>query len=141
MIMKKRIIGIDYGIKRTGIAISDPFRSFALPIGRIDNSKDNKETIKALLKAVEGKGEIERFVVGLPLLLNGLESDMSKRVREFADILKSETNIEVVLLDERLTSKAAESLLREQSMNRKKRAEVVDTLSASLILETHLSLQ
>lgn len=131
----QRIVGIDYGLRWIGIAVTDPTGSFALPLTRIERSKHYEGDVKNICKEIEN---IQSFVVGLPLYLTGKESDMSKLVREFGSILEKITNKPVIFFDERLTSKQAEHLLRETTMNRKKRTTVVDIVSALLILQSYL---
>lgn len=133
-----RIIGIDYGKKRIGLAISDAFNSFALPIGRLLQEKTPEKTIEALLKLAETKGSIDLFVIGLPLMMSGQESKMSIEVRQFASLLEKISGKEVAFIDERLTSKQADTLLRGGDLSRKKRDHVVDTVAATLILQTYL---
>ena len=134
----KRIVAIDLGIKRSGIAVSDPFQMFASPKERIDHTENLEDALKKILASFKDLSEIEAFVLGLPLHLSGSESEMSLRARSFMERLKEITGKTVHLIDERLTSKAAENMLREGNMKRKQRTEVVDTLSAALILQTYL---
>ncbi len=140
MINKKRLVGIDFGMKRIGVAISDPFRSFATPLERIDRVGKVDHDVEQLMKMLEDRGEIELFVIGLPLHLNGQESTMSAVARNFATLLQEKTGIPCEMIDERMTSRAAEGILMQQSMNRKKRAKAVDVVSASLILQSYLDL-
>ena len=111
-----------------------------MPIGRVMRTKNDKETIKDLLHLVKDYEDIKKFIIGLPLHLSGHESEMSIAARKFAAFLEAETKIPIEFIDERLTSKTAESLLREGEMKRKKRSDHVDTLSATLILQTYLEL-
>jgi putative Holliday junction resolvase len=134
-----RIVGIDFGLKRIGVAISNPL-NMAMPLGKIERQKDNKKTLLFLNKLLKDYKDISKFVIGLPLHLSGHESDMSHEARKFATFLETETKIPVVFVDERLTSKNAENILRECDMTRKNRKDHVDTLSATLILETYLAL-
>jgi putative Holliday junction resolvase len=135
-----RIVGIDFGLKRIGVAISDTSLSFAVPLGRVEREKDDAKTVKKLLDFLKDYKDIEKFVIGLPIHLSGKESDMSLIVRKFASFLENETKIPIAFVDERLSSKTAESLLREREMKRKKQKDHVDTLSATLILQTYLDL-
>lgn len=135
-----RVVGIDFGMKRIGVAISNSLLSFAMPIGRVERIKNDKQTLLNLMHLLKDYKDIDRFVIGLPLHLSGRESEMSAEVRKFAAFLESETKIAVEFIDERLTSKTAEGLLREREMNRKERKNHVDTLSATLILQTYLEL-
>lgn len=140
MIGQKRLVGIDFGMKRIGLAISDPMRSFATPLERIDRLGNDNKDIDLLLQALKGRGEIELFIVGLPLHLDGKESSMSIAARAFGTRLEERTGIKCEFVDERMSSKAAEGLLIEQSMKRRDRAKAVDVVSASLILQTYLDL-
>ena len=135
-----RIVGIDFGLKRIGIAISDPLRSFATPLEKIERTKNLEKDIEQLLSLLKDRGSIELFIIGLPLHMDGKESPMSTLARAFGEKLSELTKIPCEFVDERLTSKAAESLLSELSMNRKKRSQAVDVVSASLILQTYLDL-
>ena len=126
----KRTVGIDFGLKRIGVAVSDPFGSFALPVGSVTSLENLLELVKQY--------DIQTFVVGLPLHLSGHESPMSLEARKFAELLQQKTNIPIEFIDERMSSKTAETLLSEQSMNRKKRQTHIDSLSATLILQTYL---
>ncbi len=136
-----RIVGIDFGMKRIGLAISDPFRSFATPLEKIERTKNIDADIDALMHLLKDRGLIELFIVGLPLHMDGKESPMSALARKFAEKLEEKTSVKCQFIDERLTSKAAESLLMELSMNRKDRSRAVDVISASLILQTYLDLR
>lgn len=139
--MKLRIVGLDFGLKRIGVAISDPSQTFSLPLVNIVRTKSEEIDIQNIVQAAEKQGQIEMFVIGLPLFLNGDESPMSKLVREFAKKLETLTQKPVAFIDERLSSKQADGLLREMEMKRKKRDKVVDILSASLILQSFLDLR
>ena len=138
--MNKRLVGIDFGMKRIGVAISDPMRSFAAPLQRVDRTGDVEKDIALLLKLLQERGEIEMFIIGLPLHLDGTESTMSEAARAFGEKLQEKTGISCEFIDERMTSRAAEGLLIERSMKRKDRAKAVDVVSASLILQTYLDL-
>ena len=135
-----RIVGIDFGLKRIGVAISDTFSSFALPIGKVERVKDDQKTVQNLLDLLKIYKDVKKFVIGLPIHMSGEESPMSLEVRRFANFLEQETKLSVEFIDERLTSKTAEALLREREMNRKERKNYVDTLSATLILQSYLEL-
>src|SRR3990167_4876570 len=120
----KRTVGIDFGLKRIGVGVSDPFGSFALPVGSVTSLENLLELVKQY--------DIQTFVVGLPLHLSGHESPMSLEARKFAELLQQKTNIPIEFIDERMSYKTAENLLCEQDMNRKKRQTHIDSLSATL---------
>ena len=135
----KRIIAIDYGNARIGLARTDSLGITAQPIGMIKTEKSMENTIAKLLESVKEHGPFEKFVIGLPLHLNGKESDMSLKVRKFASLLEIASELPVELFDERLTSMQVESLMKSDGQSRKKRAEHIDTLSATVLLQTFLA--
>lgn len=135
-----RIVGIDFGLKRIGVAISNSFLSFAMPLGKVLRVKDDKKTVQNILDLLKEYDDISKIVMGLPLHLSGNESEMSQEVRKFGAFFEEETKIPVEFIDERLTSKNADTLLKQMDMNRKNREKHIDTLSATLILQTYLEL-
>ncbi len=132
------IIGLDFGLKRIGIALAHSSLPFAVPATKMMTLPKEEATVNALLELLKSYGTVEKIVMGLPLLLSGQEGEMCQKVRSFAALLEAKGGKEVVLLDERLTSKQAETLLTERKMNRKERAAKVDVTSATLILQTYL---
>jgi len=134
--MKKRVAAIDYGEKRIGIAISDPSGRIALPLTQVAGGKQALSHIEKALASY--KNDLLRIVVGLPLLLSGQESEMTKKVRLFGEELEKFFSLPVVFVDERLSSKQADKQLKELSYNRKKRNEKIDIVSAALLLQHHL---
>ncbi|GAB5411712.1 MAG: Holliday junction resolvase RuvX [Chlamydiales bacterium] len=131
-----RFVGIDYGRARIGVAKSDPMGIIASPLPTIQAGKNHKESIQKILSIVEDP--IEAFVVGLPLHMSGRESEMSKEAREFAKLLEEISGKKVHLVDERLTSTLVEKEMGRAGVNRKKRAQNVDALSAVVILQNYL---
>lgn len=136
----KKIIGIDFGEARIGLSSSDSSRIMAFPLSCISCEKTQEKTVEKLLKEI-AKESFDEFVIGLPLLMNGKDSPMSLKVRDFAKTLEETTHLKVHLWDERLTSKEIEKLLIESDMKRKKRSKFIDTLSATLILQNFLDAQ
>ncbi len=129
-----RVAAIDYGLKRIGIALSDKDKKIALPAGLVDGGK---KAVANIIGALPLK-EVELIVMGFPLLMNGKKGDMALLVEKFAEELKNALHLPIVLWDERLSSKHAESVLKEISLNRKERSERIDTLSAALLLQSYL---
>ena len=121
-----RVLGIDFGMKRIGLARSDPMKIIASPIKTLIAGKTLEET--ADLIALECT-EVETIVLGLPLLLSGKDSETTTTVRKFAVILEEKSGLPLILWDERLTSKQVEKLLIEGGVSRKKRKQHVDTMS------------
>lgn len=140
--MGKRLLGVDFGHARIGLSISDPLQIIASPLPSIQGSRN--PTIAAKLVAEEIKRQqldLGLIVVGLPIHLNGTESERSTEVRTFAQALGELVSVEIQLFDERLTTVQAERLLREASMRRKQRAPVVDGVSSTLLLQSFLDRQ
>lgn len=141
---KTRILAVDYGYKRMGVAISDPLKIIASSLDTVEGSQDPERasnTIFALLAGLKkDKGyEVERIIVGLPLNMNGTDSERTTAARAFAKSLEAKTALPVILFDERLTTVQADRVLREVQFTRKKRASIVDRVSAVILLQTYLS--
>ena len=134
-----RTLGLDFGTKRIGLAISDSEGEFAFPKGKLDR-KGRKQDLAALSELVE-RNEVERIVIGIPLHMNGREGVGADAARSFASDLGEVTGIHVDTLDERLSTVEAERMLQASGHNARKRKEVVDSVAASIILRTYLDLQ
>lgn len=130
-----RIVAIDWGTKRIGIAQSDIMGILASPQEPILAKKTVEETVKLIINTYP---DCEAFVLGLPLLLSGEDSDSTVKARAFAEKLKELSGKDVHLWDERLTSKQVERTMIEGGVKRKKRTPHVDSLSATLILQNYL---
>jgi len=130
-----RLLGIDFGMRRIGIARSDPSQIIASPLKTIQTAKSLPQTVDLIMQELEG---VETIVLGLPLLLSGKDSTTTTTVREFGALLETKSNLPLVLWDERLTTAQVERILKEDKMSRKKRAKHLDTMSATLILQSYL---
>ncbi len=138
-----RIIGIDYGIARLGLACSDETKIIALPLMVMQAEKKAEKTVQKLLKELERHTQekgyaIEAIVIGLPLLMSGKVGLSADEVKNFVALLQKATTIPIVTWDERLTSVQAERSLRESSMTRKRRTQYVDSVAAVIILQNYL---
>jgi putative Holliday junction resolvase len=132
-----RILCIDYGRKRIGLAISDESNRFALPLRTLEYS-NLQENINSIIKLVE-EFNIERIVIGLPREpATGKITSLGKEIESFAKVLSGLCDREVVFCDEWYTTKQAESVLIEADISRKKRRKYIDALSAVLILQSFL---
>lgn len=131
-----KILGIDYGEKNIGLALSDPQAKVAFPYINIKNESD--EQITKIIKDLVYQQKIEKIVVGLPYNMNGTLGRQAQIILEFCEKLKREINITVETWDERLSSIETEKLLIEQDVSRKKRREIKDKVSASIILQNYL---
>lgn len=135
-----RFLGIDYGTKNIGIAISDTSRFIATPLVIIDNS--NKENTLKKLETIIKENNVSVIVIGLPLLMNGQIGDMAIKAKNFGQELeKIFPNIEICYFDERLTSKKVENMLINNfDLSRNKRKKVIDKIAAAEILQSVLDL-
>lgn len=141
--MKKRILGIDFGLARFGFAISDETKTIAMPLMVWQAEKKSEDTVVKFLSAVEEiakkyQCEIEEIVIGMPLMMSGKTGFLADEVKHFVELLRGRTTIPVKEWDERLTTVMAERSLRESSMTRKRRTQLVDTVSATIILQSYL---
>lgn len=131
-----RLMGLDYGDRNIGVAISDAFGWTAQGTGVIERRRDGGEfdRIAELVK----EHEVSQIVVGLPKNMNGTIGPRGEICIAFADQIQQKLNIPVHLWDERLTTVAAERTLIEADVSRKKRKLVVDKMAATLILQNYL---
>jgi len=131
-----RILGIDLGDVRTGLALSDPTEFLASTAGTIKESdltvlaKKGAEFIK--------EREVGKVVIGLPLNMNGTKGPRAEKTEDFASRLKRYTDVPVDFMDERLTTAAAYTFMNQGEKRGKKRRETVDTDSAAIILQNYL---
>lgn len=128
-----RLLGMDLGTKTIGLALSDVRRSIASSLETIRRKKFSVDVV-ALLRFTE-EHQIAGFVLGLPVNLNGTEGPRAQATRAFARNLNQRSALPILLWDERMTTQAATRLLIEADSSRKRRAEVVDKMAATLILQ------
>lgn len=135
--MEGRILGVDFGLKRVGLAVCDGLHILAtpLPVYKTKSMRDSIDAVAAIAKDREVCG----VVVGLPLNLDGSESVQSGRARAFARNLQKVTGLPVELYDERLTTVEADELLREAGVTKAaERALLVDSMAAKVILQSYI---
>lgn len=130
----KRVLGLDVGSKRIGIAISDPLGITAQGLETLQ--RQNKRLDLERLAKLARDHEVGEIVVGLPLRMSGAEGTQAEKMQRFAKELRKSLQVPVHLWDERLTSAEANRLLRETDMSIKRRGEVVDQMAAVLILQS-----
>lgn len=131
------LIGIDYGQKKIGLAISTPDHQISLPLQLLTGDSE-KRKLSHIVEITKNKN-ICAIVVGLPLNMDGTKSDQTIIVEKFAEKLEKRTNLPIFFQDERLTSRAADNLLKSFGIKRKNRNEHDDLTAASMILETTLN--
>lgn len=131
-----RILGIDYGDKNIGLAVSDELSITAHPLKsyKAKNKNEDMKFFKDLIK----KYHTTKIVIGLPLRMNGSEGSRVEKTKKFASWLKKSLDIPIIYWDERLTTKQASQIMREKGLSNKKKKEQVDQISAVLILSSYL---
>lgn len=134
-----RVLGIDYGERRVGISISDPTGTIAQPLTVLTRRAGKRPPVQAVADLVAQHGVVH-IVVGLPLTLEGDESEWTRDVRAFGEKLQQRTGVGVSFADERLTSVAAERAVRALGLRRRERErkERIDAAAAVIILQAHL---
>ena len=134
-----RILGIYYGDSRTGIAITDPLNITAQGLETINNKGSDKIILKRL-DEIFAQYQIDTIVIGRPINMNGTESDRTEITDKFIHKLKCKYNkMKIETIDERLTTVAAHKTMNLLEINKYKKKNLVDTISAVYILETYLS--
>ena len=131
-----RILGLDYGEKRIGVALCDELGLTAQPVTTIIRKswRRDVEAIATLIRTYD----VEKIVIGFPLRLDGTEGIQCEKVVRFARRLEAALNIPVIRWDETLSTKEAEEILARSGVPPRKRRDVVDRLAASLILQSYL---
>ena len=132
-----KIMGIDYGDARTGVAISDLLCSLVGTTAVVP-SRNQEKAVADILRMVQENG-VGEIVVGLPKNMDGTEGTRAQLCREFADTLKEATGLPVTMWDERRTTVEAHNILSQHNYHGKKRKQTVDAVAASLILEGYLA--
>lgn len=131
---RKAILGIDFGTKRMGLAVSDLSCTIATSYKILYRKTLDKDLSE--LKTIIADKEIGAIAMGLPLQMNGEEGEIAAEVRKFAAVLEEKFSLPILLWDERLSSSAVESfLIKEVDLSRKKRAKVLDASAAAYILQ------
>lgn len=130
------ILGIDYGSKRVGFAISDPSLTMALTLRVVDVRSDDDALQQAA--AISREVEADKVVVGLPLNMNGTRGPMAEKVEAFAERLRGLVAVPVEMEDERLSTSTVEHSLIEADVSRSRRKHLRDKLAAQVILQGHL---
>jgi putative Holliday junction resolvase len=129
-----RIAAIDFGLKRIGIALSDDRKQIAFPFATVEGGKKGALHV---LDSLKGK-EVERIIIGLPLLLSGAKGEMATLVEAFVSQLQALTPTPIELVDERFSSLEADRRLKESEMNRKERTQKLDSATAAILLQSYL---
>lgn len=131
-----RLMGIDFGDARVGIALSDPLMIMSQGYKTIQN--DGTDALYEEIVSIIKEKEVTKIVIGLPKNMDNSQGFRTDATMEFAEKLKTYTDVEIDFSDERLTTVSAHGFLNEMNVRGKKRKGAVDTLSAALILETYM---
>lgn len=135
-----RIMGLDYGSKTVGVAISDELLLMAHPVETISRNSENKlRRTLARIETLVSEFHVETIVLGLPLLPEGEEGERAEKTREFKTMLEKRTGLDVILVDERFTTDASNEELREMGVKPQDRKAVIDQLAAVHILDQYLN--
>jgi len=134
-----RVIGLDYGTKTVGVAISDETKLIAQPLLTIERKQANKlrQTYAAIEKIISEQ-DVELIVLGLPKNMNNTEGERVEATKEFKEALERRTGLEVVLVDERLTTVEANRILEDTGVALSARKEHIDKMAAAIILQNYL---
>ena len=128
-----RVLGLDFGTKRVGIAVSDPSRQVAHPLEVVTRSNAAARVVELL-----GEYDVGLIVIGLPTSLSGEAGKAAVSARDFGAEIAHATGLPVDFVDERFTSKSAEHAMIEAGVRRRKRRETLDKVAATVILQTFL---
>ena len=134
-----RIMGLDYGTKTVGVAISDPLGFTAQGIETIDRKEENKlRKTLARIEELTKEYQVETIVLGLPKNMNNTLGERAEKTLEFKEMLERRTGLPVVMWEERLTTVEAERTLIESSVRRENRKKYIDKIAAVIILQGYL---
>lgn len=134
-----RILGLDYGSRTVGVAVSDPLGITAQGLEIVRREAENKlRRTMARLEAIIAEYGAELIVLGLPKNMNNTSGDRVARTLEFKELLERRTGLEVVTWDERLTTVAADRVINEAGISKNRRGEYVDMIAAEFILQGYL---
>jgi putative Holliday junction resolvase len=134
-----RLLGVDYGERRLGLAVGDAQGQMAFPLRTVQVRRD-EQALEAVIHAASEEGA-SRIVVGLPLNMDGSSSAMTRQVEAFVTALRARAAVPVVTWDERLSTAQVERMLVEADVSRKRRRASRDKLAAQLILQNYLEAQ
>lgn len=134
-----RILGLDYGSKTVGVAMTDALGMTVQPYKTIQRDRESKlrQTLSEIAEIVE-QYQIEKIVMGLPLNMDDTEGDRAAKTRDFAEKLKLRVAVPIEFTDERLTTMEAEEILDQSGIPRSEQKKVIDQVAAQLLLEQYL---
>ena len=136
----KRLMGLDFGSKTVGVAVSDPLFLAASPVEIIKRDHPNKlRKTLARIEALILEYDVGKIILGNPLMLSGDEGERVRLTNEFADSLRRRTGLEVIMEDERLTTVEADEIMDEAGVPKNEHKKYVDMIAAQLILQSYMN--
>ncbi len=137
-----RVIGLDYGTKTVGVAVSDETMLIAQPLVTIERKQANKlRQTYAAIEAIIAEQDVELIVLGNPKNMNNTEGERVQATKEFKEALERRTGLPVVLVDERLTTVEANRILEDTGVALSARKEHIDKMAAAIILQNYLDME
>ena len=133
--MTKKLIGIDFGLAKIGLSISDPSKIISIPLKVISYKKENELLTK--LKDIALENNVDTFIIGYPLNMNNDKNEMTKLVENFSDKLKN-MKFKVFFQDERLSSESAKKIMKDQNIKIGENKEQIDLIASTIILQSFL---
>ena len=134
-----RILGLDYGSKTVGVAVSDPLGLTAQKVETIWRKQENKlRRTLARIEELIAEYEVEKIVLGFPKNMNNTVGERAEKARECGEMLKKRTGLEIIIWDERLTTVEADRTLIEAGVRRENRKQYLDGIAAVFILQGYL---
>lgn len=135
-----RCMGLDFGERRIGVALSDPLGITAQGVSVIERNGSVKKDLELILSLIHTY-EVDGIVLGLPKNMNGTEGPAAEKVRDFGRLLEEKSALKVTYWDERLSTSAAQRVMLDADLSRRKRKANVDRLAAVIILQNYLDYQ
>lgn len=136
-----RIMGLDFGSKTVGVAVSDPLLITAQSLETVRRkSPDKLRRTLARIEELAAEYEVDKIILGFPKNMNNTQGERCEKTQEFRQMLERRTGLEVILWDERLTTVAADQIMKESKVRLTERKEYVDRIAAGLILQGYLDM-
>lgn len=132
-----RVLGLDYGEVRTGVAISDQLGILAQGLETIEHNGNDKKLLERINEIIKEKN-IDKIVIGYPLNMNATKGSRIEKTDSFIKKLKDSTKLEIIKIDERLTTVSAHKTMTELKISKDRKKKIVDTISAEYILQMYL---
>ena len=135
----KRLLGLDFGSKTVGVALSDPTGLIASPVEIITREREDKlrKTLSRIEEIVK-ENNVEKIILGYPVNMDGTEGDRVKKTEEFKEMLERRIGLEVISWDERLTTVEAHEIMSNAEIKGKDRKKYVDKIAAAIILQNYM---